>query len=541
MSIVGEAFARRARARDWRSGLEGRAWVVWACFALFVVIAQLDSVPSLENVVTVYSEAGLRWLDGRDLYPAQFRFNYLPPSAVLFAAWSQLPFEPGAALWRVLNIAVFAWGLWRLSSCSERPPSSLRFFIATVVTVLLSGSAARYGQMTLAMAGFMMAAVAYGEDGAFWRAAVCAALAVALKPLAIVLVLLLAAIYPRQYWRTAMALAGFFLLPFLFQQTDYVWRQYAAVPAMLATRAHQQYEWQHVFGLLDTLGWTATDTQETIVRGAGAAFVLFLCWRVRRCAPAAGVALSIYALATCYILLFGSGTERNTYAMMAPVVGLAAATAWDARDRRLLGLMSAVTCILLLSHTLQRAYPHTVLAMAKPVGCLILTGWLVWMALRAPRSSQSDHAREAAEHSTVTARMAATIRSDVARQFLAFAMVGAIGTAAHYATLIATVSQGLDPVSASALGCTVGAVVNYVSNYHVTFRSRLAHRQSAPRFVLIAAASLLLNTLLVAVAVGQLGVHYLVAQVFATAAVLCCNFVLSRIWAFRESTHSSFL
>jgi hypothetical protein len=391
MSIVGEAVARRAHIVRARSGMDRGAWIVWACFVLLTVVVRLDSVPSLENVFAVYREAGLRWLSGQDLYPAQFRFNYFPPSAVLFAALSWLPFQLGGALWRIANIALFAFGVRRLSDASDTAHSSTRFLIATVVTVILSDSAARHGQMTLTMAGFMMAAVADAERGALWRAAVYAALAVALKPLAAVLVLLLFAIYPRLSWRMAIALAAFFLLPFLFQHPDYVWRQWAAVPAMLATRAgQQQYEWQHVFTLFTTLGWTATSVQEAVIRGASAVFVLFLCWRVRQRAPDMGVALAVYGLATCYILLFGNGTERNTYAMMTPVVGLVAATAWDTLNRGLLGFMSAVMAVMLLSNTLQHAFPHTVLAMAKPVAGLMLAAWLVWIALRAPTHPTSS-------------------------------------------------------------------------------------------------------------------------------------------------------
>jgi hypothetical protein len=72
---------------------------------------------------------------------------------------------------------------------------------------------------------------------------------------------------------------------------------------------------------------------------------------------------------------------------MAPVVGLVAATAWHARDRYLLYLMTAVAWIMLLSHTLQSAYPHTALAMAKPFACLVLFGWLAWIAIRAPSAA----------------------------------------------------------------------------------------------------------------------------------------------------------
>ena len=139
----------------------------------------------------------------------------------------------------------------------------------------------------------------------------------------------------------------------------------------------------------------------------------------------------------------------------------------------------------------------------------------------------------------MSASSAATIRIAVARQFLAFATVGACGTGAHYATLIAGVSLGLDPVTASAIGWSIGAVVNYSLNYRFTFRSRLSHRQAAPRFALVAATGLLLNTVLMAVEVGPLGLHYLVAQTFATGTILCCNFVLSRSWAFRESSRNA--
>ena len=385
MFVVGEAIARRAHALDHRFGADGRGWVLWACFALLVLIARLDSGDTIENVFSVYRDAGLRWLHGQDLYPGQFRFNYFPPSAVFFAAWSWLPFGLEGALWRVANIAVFAFGLWRISSCGERPIPPTRFFIATMVTVVLSASAARYGQLTLAMSGLMMAAVADVEEGdGLWRAAVYVALAVALKPLAIVLALLLVTIYPRLLWRTTFALAVFFLLPFLFQHTDYVLRQYADVPAMLQIRSHQRYEWQHLFSLLEKVGWAATNAEQTIITGTAAVFVLFLCWRVRQRAPAIGAALMMYGLATSYILLFGTATERNTYAMLAPVIGLGAAMAWRSRDQYLLGLMSAMAWIMLLSHTLQRAYPHTVLAMAKPFACLILFAWLASMAIRWP-------------------------------------------------------------------------------------------------------------------------------------------------------------
>jgi hypothetical protein len=384
MLVVGEAIARRAHALEHHIRAGGSGWVVWACFALLVLISRIDSTDTIENVFSVYRDSGLRWLHGEDLYPAQYRFNYFPPSAVFFAAFSWLPFGVEGELWRVANIAVFAAGLWRIVQHGSAPVPAGRFLIATVVTAVLSASAARYGQLTLAMAGLMLASVADVEEGNVWRAAVYAALAVAMKPLALVLTLLLVAIHPRLRWRVALALLVFFLLPFLFQHTDYVLRQYADVPAMLDARAHQRYEWQHLFGLLGTLGWAVTGGEQLLLTGGTAVFVLFLCRRMTHRAPAIGTGLMLYGLATCYILLFGAGTERNTFAMMAPVIGVVAAMAWQARDRGVLTLMSALALLMMLSHTLQRAHPHTVLAMAKPLACAALFVWLVALAWRAP-------------------------------------------------------------------------------------------------------------------------------------------------------------
>jgi putative flippase GtrA len=139
----------------------------------------------------------------------------------------------------------------------------------------------------------------------------------------------------------------------------------------------------------------------------------------------------------------------------------------------------------------------------------------------------------------MNARLAATIRLPIARQFVSFAGVGAVATALQYATLIVGVSLGLDPVPASALGWTLSAVANYLLNYHLTFRSELAHLHAAPRFATIATIGVLLDALLMWVQVHWLSFHYLVAQTITTGMLLCFNFLLNRIWAFNESPRNA--
>jgi putative flippase GtrA len=120
-------------------------------------------------------------------------------------------------------------------------------------------------------------------------------------------------------------------------------------------------------------------------------------------------------------------------------------------------------------------------------------------------------------------------------QFLSFAGVGAIGTAAHYAVLILLV-EAVDlnvPVS-STCGFVVGAIVNYYCNYRFTFMSTRQHREAVPRFAAVAAAGAVMNSALMYGATRLLEIHYLYSQIAVTALVLLFNFTANRYWTFSE-------
>jgi putative flippase GtrA len=124
-------------------------------------------------------------------------------------------------------------------------------------------------------------------------------------------------------------------------------------------------------------------------------------------------------------------------------------------------------------------------------------------------------------------------RRSGAVQFVDFAAVGAVGTAAHFATLILMVqSIGWPPALATTAGFVVGAAVNYGLNYQLTFQSQARHAVALPRFLAIAFASMLLNVAIVWVLVHWQALHYLLGQVAATMVVLAFNFVANRALTF---------
>jgi putative flippase GtrA len=120
-------------------------------------------------------------------------------------------------------------------------------------------------------------------------------------------------------------------------------------------------------------------------------------------------------------------------------------------------------------------------------------------------------------------------------RLVAYTCVGAAGTAAQYVLLAVLVSTGaLGAVAASCLGAAAGAVVNYFLNYRFTFRSDNAHRVVAPRFFIVAAAGIVLTSVLMTFFTHALRLPWLVAQCMTTGCVLALTYSINSAWAFRS-------
>ena len=121
-----------------------------------------------------------------------------------------------------------------------------------------------------------------------------------------------------------------------------------------------------------------------------------------------------------------------------------------------------------------------------------------------------------------------------ASEFIRFIIIGGTATALHYLILIALVQTGAaDAVVASSIGFSVSAVLNYVLNRSLTFKSRARHIDSFPKFFLVAITGLLINGSIIWLLLATGLMHYLLAQVIATGTTLIWNFLLNKFWTFR--------
>ena len=112
---------------------------------------------------------------------------------------------------------------------------------------------------------------------------------------------------------------------------------------------------------------------------------------------------------------------------------------------------------------------------------------------------------------------------------------GGVATASHYVTTIALVEiLGAIPLAASGAGFAVGAAVKYWLNYIVVFRSEQGHSIAVPRFALMLAILFALNLAVFALFQQVLGLHYVLAQVLTTGALIPPGYLLSRLWVYRS-------
>lgn len=124
-----------------------------------------------------------------------------------------------------------------------------------------------------------------------------------------------------------------------------------------------------------------------------------------------------------------------------------------------------------------------------------------------------------------------TIKAHLIDKFMAFSLVGAIGTLAHYSILYALVEfHAVDPVTATGWGALAGLFINYALNYSLTFKSQQPHAQTFPKFALIAALGLCLNQAMMGLLTHHF--YYLFAQLMTTAVVVAWNFCANNFWTF---------
>jgi hypothetical protein len=360
------------------------ACVIWLLFILAVTLITLRN-PDDRTVLYAYRVPAQAWLEGRPLYgPSIHGFLYFPSFAVLFAPFQLLGNPAGDVLWRWAGFALLSLALLRLARLAA--PEAWRAALAAMLVLALpaAGIALQNGQATVPMFALMVLATVELAGGRWWPAAAWLGLAVAVKPLALVLALLVFALHPAARLPLLAALVVALLLPFLHPDPAYVAGQYeAALEKLRIAEDPGPGHWASVDMLLWHLGLALPDRVMTGLRIAAAIGTLALAALAGRRLPAPLAAVLLLTLAVCYLLLFNPRTEESGYLMLAYPLALLAARARLVEGRRGLAAALALLCLGLGTQAYSGALFHATQDWLKPALCLLCLPLLVG-ALGAP-------------------------------------------------------------------------------------------------------------------------------------------------------------
>jgi hypothetical protein len=403
-------------------------WVAWATI-LLLGCAVVVRHPEHPQANRAYARGARHWLAGDELYGEGGRgFIYLPQAAILYVPFTFLPRPLEDIAWRLITIGLFVAGTWRLCRLGQEGRGIELFFpLVTLFVLPKAWAGVIHGQATGAMAGLSMLALGEIHQRRWGRAAALLTFALACKPLAIVFVLLTAALYRPLAWRLAVGLALLLAAPFLVKDPGYVTWQYLASIDMLeqAARMGQTRDWPHLFSLGGLAGLELTASARTVLRIAAALATLALGWLVccredmrqrelktENCkmktenwppgkanrvprkharpvkseipdlkseietTPSARVLLTIYAIATAYLLLFNPRTENNSYLILSPVIALIGARAYFVEGRRLRAALLSVGAVFIFAghEVCGHLTPRAGMIWTSPLVCLLFAG-----------------------------------------------------------------------------------------------------------------------------------------------------------------------
>lgn len=288
-----------------------------------------------------YERAANRWMNSESVYADSVEsghgFIYLPQAAILhipFALatqWSGID-RLGDVLWRILSWFVLAISCWRFGLLLKSPSSTgdqqaiplnaIQWRMALVVS-LVGLSSLRIGQSTMMLTAILLLSVDAWRLKRFTLSSTLLALAIAVKPLAIVLALLIFAVSAPMRARLLASCILLIASPFAFQYPEFVVQQYRDCFAMLNTAAGlgNESHWAQVFGMMYVFGMSIPGKVQMALRLIAALGTLGLVALAVGKLKRDRQAIWMFVWMAIYLMLFNPRTENSTYCMLGPVYG----------------------------------------------------------------------------------------------------------------------------------------------------------------------------------------------------------------------------
>lgn len=361
-----------------------RAMILWIVLAAAVSVKTIVQ-PARHTVYPVFAVGAQHWWADAPLYvhyEGLDLFRYSPTFAVSMTPFGLLPHALGGILWNLLGIGLLLWST-RLLVREVLPGPWPAWREALFLGLMFVGAArgiwsGQNNALLLSLALFGIVAV---RRQRWWSAAFLLTLAAFIKIWPLALIMLLAAIWPRQLIpRVGVASLVVALAPFLTRPFSVVCSQYAGWYTMLsATRNVRWPGYRDIWTIGESLGLSLSPTLFLGLQLTMALAVLGWClWQRRRTRDDGALLTSILSMWVAWQMLFGPGTERLAYLLIAPLTSWAVLASWQERRWRTLSIAAWLTTSILGTGGIERSLSSLSLAPAiLPSGVVIFVVWLI--------------------------------------------------------------------------------------------------------------------------------------------------------------------
>jgi len=196
----------------------------------------------------------------------------------------------------------------------------------TVLALPASFTAGKNGQFNMLLAASMILTALCVAEKRWWSAAAWLILGVIAKPLGLVPLLLIGALYRPLWWRLPLGILVFAALSFAHYDPNYVLNQWhMCIKQVTIASIPPGNNYDDIAAMFRTFGFDLPDKQWFPVRAAFALITLALAWRLKKIYPAAIAPFLVTALSAAYLMVFNPRTEAVSYIILSPFVALFAA------------------------------------------------------------------------------------------------------------------------------------------------------------------------------------------------------------------------
>jgi alpha-1,2-mannosyltransferase len=327
-------------------------WITVAFWLLvfLVICSDVGLKPAQHTTTPTYRAAATEWWQTHDLYTyrAHDGFFYFPQAALIFSPFNALPYLVGEIVWRAFTFGLFAYALVRLWQVflSGRASTGKTFLFLSLLAVPSAFASLRNAQFDLPLAALVVLAAAEVASARWTAATVFLCLGVALKPLAVVPLLLFTALYWKLIPRVIVGLVIVAVFPFLTETPVYVVHEYIrCYQALQIASVGEEARYSDLAALLSHVGYDAPTALKTGARIFFALAYLGLGALAIRRLNRVHAAWTVGALAADYLMLFNPRTETCSYVFLGPFVASLALLYMHQPSRKWLGYALAFGAI----------------------------------------------------------------------------------------------------------------------------------------------------------------------------------------------------